>query len=757
MNNNKSIDRIAFIGNYLPRQCGIATFTTDLSEAIADAYPSTTCIALPVNDREDGYDYPNRVRFELNEKDIDTYKRAAEFLNINNVDIVSLQFEYGIFGGLSGSHIIALLKELRMPIVTTLHTILQNPNPEQKFVMDKVLAMSDRVISMSHKGVSILKNVYNIDSEKIDMIHHGIPDIPFVDPNYHKDLFGVEGNNVILSFGLLSPSKGFENVIKAMPKVLETIPNVVYIILGETHPKVKNSQGEIYRNSLNRIAQELSVENNIMFYNRFVSTNELINFIGAADIYITPYLNEEQITSGTLAYTVGAGKAIISTPYWYAKEMLADSRGIIVPFNDKDALTYHIIHLLEDEKTRHTIRKKAYLYGRDMIWSKTAEYYMKCFEKSRIEKMHTTKLPIFVIKPVEKNQSEFPSINLNHLKRLTDYTGIIQHSIYTIPNYSHGYCLDDNARALIISVLLENMYNGEINRFSHIYLAFLLYAFNETSKNFRNFLDYNRNWLEDKGSEDSQGRTIWALGTVIGRSKNSSFQNIASILFEKALPSLIELQSPRAMAFALLGIYEYSTKFNGDSKINHLRLNFTEKLAQLYDAVSTKDWNWFENSLNYCNAIIPHALILSAEKIANSSLLNIGLDSLMWLLELQKSNSTNGHFVPIGTDGFYNKNEEKARFDQQPIEAQSMISACLAAYKITGQKFWKKEAHIIFDWFLGRNDLNLSVYDPISGGCKDGLHSDRLNENQGAESTLAFLQSLLELKLCENTLMTLEI
>ncbi|MFA6570585.1 MAG: glycosyltransferase family 4 protein, partial [Bacteroidota bacterium] len=376
---NTEIKRIAFIGNYLPRQCGIATFTTDLSEAIATEYPEVACIALPVNDVEEGYDYPSRVRFELTEKDIESYRRASDFLNINNVDIVCLQFEYGIFGGRAGSHIIALLQELRMPIVTTLHTILRDPNPDQRRVLEKVAALSDRLIVMSERGSEFLKEVYKVPSAKIDLIHHGIPDVPFVDPSFHKDLFGVEGKIVLLSFGLLSPSKGIENVISALPIILERYPNVVYIVLGETHPSVRRHEGETYRLSLQWLASEKGVESQVIFYNRFVSIEELIKFIGAADIYITPYLNEAQITSGTLAYTVGAGKAVISTPYWYAEEMLADERGVLVPFRDPDALAEQVIRLLDDEQSRHAMRKRAYMFGREMVWFKAAQRYMESF------------------------------------------------------------------------------------------------------------------------------------------------------------------------------------------------------------------------------------------------------------------------------------------------------------------------------------------------------------------------------------------
>ena len=374
----------------MPRQCGIATFTTDLCEAIAAEYSHTTCIALPVNDTEAGYDYPPRVRFELTEKDIDSYRRAADFLNINDVDVVSLQHEYGIFGGRAGSHILALLRELRMPIVTTFHTILENPDPDQRRVLKEVAALSDRLVVMSERGSQFLQQVYHVMAEKIDVIPHGIPDVPFVDPSFHKDLFGVEGKLVLLSFGLLSPNKGIENVIAALPAIVERYPNLVYIILGVTHPHVVQQKGETYRLSLQWLAQEKRVESHVIFYNRFVSLEELVEFIGAADIYITPYLNATQIVSGTLAYTLGAGKAVISTPYWYAEEMLADGRGAIVPFRDPAALAEKVLDLLDNEAKRHAMRKRAYLFGRAMIWPRVARRYIESFDRARAEAWFAT-------------------------------------------------------------------------------------------------------------------------------------------------------------------------------------------------------------------------------------------------------------------------------------------------------------------------------------------------------------------------------
>ncbi len=753
-----TISRIGFIGNYLPRQCGIATFTTDLCEAVATEYGATTCIALPVNDIEAGYAYPARVRFELAEKDVGSYRRAADFLNINSVDMVCLQHEYGIYGGPAGSHILALLRELRMPVVTTFHTILQEPNSTQRRVLQEVAALSDRVVVMSERGAEFLRTIYEVLPEKIDVIPHGIPDVSFVDPSFHKDLFGVEGKMVLLSFGLLSANKGIETVIAALPTIVARYPNVVYIIVGATHPHILRQEGETYRLSLQRLAQELGVAGNVIFYNRFVSLEELIEFISAADIYITPYFNPAQITSGTLAYTLGAGKAVISTPYWYAEEMLADERGALVPFRNPAALAEQVLDLLDNESKRHAMRKRAYLYGRAMIWPQVAQCYMASFERARAERRSFTPSG-FAVKPLNQRPGELPPLKLDHLNRLTDDTGMIQHANFIVPNYHEGYSIDDNARALIVSTHLAEMElgNGQALTLASRYLAFIGYAFNRETGRFRNFMAYQRHWLEESGSEDSHGRTLWALGTVLGRSNIPALQSMAGWLFEQALPAILETTSPRAWAFTLIGIHEYLRRFDGDRRASRVRDELAGRLLALYQNSRTDDWRWYEAGLSYCNAVLPQAMLMCGQWIPNKAMTAAGLESLYWLADLQRADTAGEHFAPIGSNGFYKRGSARARFDQQPVEAQTMASACLEAYRGTGNEHWRTEAWRAFEWFLGRNDLNLPLYDPTTGGCRDGLHPDRPNENQGAESTLAFLQTLLELRLAETPLLSMEI
>lgn len=742
------IRRVAFVGNYLPRRCGIATFTTDLCEAVARAQTATSSMAVPVNDIEGGYDYPARVRFVLEEKESDSYRRAADFLNTNSVDVVSLQHEYGIFGGRAGSHILALLQDLRTPIITTLHTVLRNPDPDQRRVLERIAALSDRLVVMSDRAVEFLQEVYDVPRERIDLIPHGIPDVPFVDPSFHKDQFGVEGKTVLLSFGLLSPNKGLEYMVSALPAILAQHPEVVYIILGATHPQVLRNDGESYRLSLQRLAEQKGVESHVIFYNRFVELEELKQFIGAADIYVTPYLEPEQIVSGTLAYTLGAGKAVVSTPYWYAGEMLRDDKGVLVPFRDSHALAAAINGLLDDDARRDAMRKRAYLSGRKMIWSQVADRYLESFERARRER-HRFARPGFAVKPLDRRPRELPPLRLDHLHRLTDDTGILQHAVYTTPNYREGYTTDDNARALIVSALLTQLGHKEGPELARRYLAFLWNAFDPDSRTFRNFMGYQRDWLEARGSEDSHGRALWALGTVLGRVDLTDLQNLAGRMFQQALPGIRQTTSPRAWAFALLGIHEYWQRFAGDRRAEQVQGYLGGRLVSLYGSHSSGAWRWFEDQLAYCNAALPHALLVTGELLGRPDMQDAALQSLVWLADLQRADSESEHFVPIGTNGFFARGGKRARFDQQPVEAQAMVSACLEAYRITADERWRKEARRAFEWFLGRNDLNVPLYDPITGGCRDGLHPDRPNENEGAESTLAFLQSWAEIRLLE--------
>jgi glycosyltransferase involved in cell wall biosynthesis len=751
MKETSKLRKIAFVGDYLPRKCGIATFTSDLLSAVATAHPQSQCLSVSVNDLRDGYEYPEEVRFEIEEQDLSSYLSAADFLNISNVDVVCLQHEFGIFGGPAGGHILAFLRELRMPVVTTLHTVLREPRVDQRRVMQELISLSTRLVVMAERGRQMLTEVYNAPLAKIDLILHGIPDVGFVDPTYFKDQFGVEGRVVLLTFGLLSPNKGIEHVLNALPDVLGEFPEVVYIVLGGTHPNELREHGEAYRLSLEILAKKNKIEKNVVFYNQFVDLESLKEFIGAADLYITPYLNEAQITSGTLAYTFGSGKAVISTPYWHAAELLAEGRGVLVPFADAPAIAREVIGLLRDDTRRHAMRKNAYRIGREMVWSNVAQLYMRSFELSRLEGAALSRKSLLT-KTLDQRPRELPDLKLDHLSQMTDSTGILQHAVFTVPNFSEGYCTDDNARAFILTVLLDELgEDEELGRAVGTTCgAFLHHAFDARKNRFHNFMGFDRRWIDEQGSEDCHGRALWALGMGVGRSTFRSFQMMAGQLFALALPTVVEFTSPRAWAFGLIGIHEYLLRLSGDSLVNQTRESLTSRLVDLFDRNAEPGWRWFEKDLSYDNAKLAHALILSGRATGQQAVYERGLEALRWLTELQMSEK--GHFRPIGSNGFYRRGGTRANFDQQPIDAQATVSACLEAYRATSDVWWYDQAQRAFDWFLGWNDLGLELYSPETGGCRDGLHVDRVNGNQGAESTLAFLLSLVEMRLAQNML-----
>jgi len=736
---------IAFVSDYPPRRCGIATFTYDLCEAVAGAGgDACEVFTVSMNDIPEGYDYPDRVRFEVRQNVQADYRLAAEFLNVHQVSAVCMQHEYGIYGGKCGAHILAMLRRLRRPLVTTLHTILKEPTEQQRLVLKEIGKVADRMVVMSELAHEFLHDIYDVPADKIVTIPHGIPDVPFIDPAFYKDQFNVEGRKVMLTFGLLSPGKGVEYAIEALPRIAAKHPELVYIVLGATHPHVKRKSGEEYRTGLQRRANELGVKENLIMVNRFVELEELCEFLGAADIYVTPYVNEAQITSGTLAYALGAGKATISTPYWHAQELLADGRGRLVPFRDADAIAEQVIDLLDNETQRHVMRKACYAYCRDMIWPKVGQAYLDLFEEASevfVSRRHEV-MAAAAARDKEGKQDELPEVDLRHLRILTDDTGILQHCRYSTPYRPHGYCTDDNARALIVA----GMYWDQTRDESAIgliqtYLSFLTHALDEKTGRFRNFMDYDRRWADGAGSEDSHARALWGLGMAVAYCPHESMITLATWLFTRGLEATEDFCSPRAWAFTIVGIQAYLRRFGGDSEVRRYRAALTQKIVDLFDAVAGDDWPWCEDVLTYANAKLPHALLMSGKWMNRGDWIDLGKRSLQWLLDVQTNED--GMLSVIGTEGWYVRGGRRARYDQQPVEAHALVAACIEAYHVTREAHWLAEARKAFHWFLGDNDLRTPLYDFTTGGCRDGLHPDRVNENQGAESTLAWLMSLL--------------
>src|SRR5712691_6098155 len=696
----KTLQSVAFIGNHLPRRCGIATFTHDLHRAVSTARRKLETCVVAMTDPGHTYDYPPAVRFQIHDETIGEYVQAADFLNNEGFDIVSLQHEYGIFGGEAGSNIIELLTRLEMPIVTTLHTILQEPTPVQREVMRKIIAASTKIVVMSEKGRELLRSVHDLAPHMIEVIPHGIPDFPFLESHHAKAKFGYDGKTIILTFGLLSPSKGIETVINAMPGIIESCPNAVYVILGATHPNLVRRHGEAYRESLTARVQELGIQDHVVFFNQFVDQATLLDFISMCDVYATPYLNEAQMTSGTLAYSFGLGKAVVSTPYWHAKELLSDGRGILVPFCDAIALSTEIAGLLTNDVRRHAMRKGAYAASRSMTWVQTAKRYLTVFETARENIRPGISFPIDAIVSGSKGHI-IPELRIGHFLSLCDSTGMIQH------------------------------------------------AWNPDTRRFRNFRSYDRRWLEESGSEDSHGRTLWALAECAREDTDPSRRRWAAALFKTALPAVEEFSSPRAWAFSLLGLDAYCTLVGGDLFANRVRRLLADRLMSLFSAMETKDWVWFEDVLAYDNARLPQALIQTGLTIQTRPYVEVGLRSLRWLMSLQTTSS--GCFRPVGTKSFGRLRQKPEAFDQQPVEASATISACLAAWRAEDGAEWPAGAMRAFGWFLGENDLQTTLIDPNTGRCSDGLHPDRPNENKGAESVLSYLLGLVEIRRFKRT------
>ncbi|BCP54791.1 glycosyl transferase [Kaistia sp. 32K] len=736
--------RVAFIGNSLPRRCGIATFTTDLRQAMADSVAAETEV-VAMTDHGRSYDYPEAVTVEIDDARLEDYVAAADYLNQGDFDVVSLQHEFGIFGGEAGSHVIALLARLDMPVVTTLHTVLAEPTDAQRRVLDRIIDLSARLVVMAEKGREMLRTIYRVPDEKIEVIPHGIPDFDLVDPEPVKEKLGFAGRTVILTFGLLSPNKGIEVMIDAMPEILESRPDAVYVVLGATHPNLVRDQGESYRDRLKARAGDLGIEDHIVFLDQFVDRDTLLDYIAMCDLYVTPYLNEAQMTSGTLAYSFGLGKAVVSTPYWHANELLAEGRGVLVPFGDAASTGHAIADLLTDGDRRDAMRKRAYSSSRAMTWENTAKRYLAAFE--------TARRPMDRLKLISRFGSDAralanatpPAMQLGHFLAMCDDTGLFQHAVHSVPDRHHGYCVDDNARALLVACALnrtgeQRLPEGLTARFA----AFIQHAWNPDVRHFRNFMSFDRRWLEERGSEDSHGRTLWALGEAAASDSSPSRRRWAASLFIAALPTVADFGSPRAWAFTLLGLAPFCAAFPDDPVARRYRDLLAEKLMSIFAKTETPDWVWFENGLAYDNARLPEALILSGMASGTASHVEAGLRSLRWLTGVQTAPS--GCFRPVGSETFGDLRKPPLAFDQQPLEATATISACLAAWRADGARTWIREARRAFAWFLGENDLKTSLVDPETGSCRDGLHPDRANENRGGESVVSYLLSLAEMR-----------
>lgn len=750
------VPRVAIVSTYPPRQCGLAVFSQNLFNSLRalgefgeDREANNARLQVVAMDpgQYQG-DYPPEVCLQIRAHRWTDYREAAEFLNLSSVDVVSLQHEYGIFGGEDGNLVLHLLKGMKKPVVTTLHTVLEQPTPGQRATLKTVCDLSTAVVAQARKAVDMLVDVFDVPREKIVMIPHGAPDVPFLDPAFYKKSRGTEGRRVLLTFGLISPNKGIEYAIEAVARLVEEFPDLLYVVLGATHPEVKKRHGESYRLSLERLVEERGLQDNVVFHNRFVSEEQLLEFLVSADIYLTPYLAEEQIVSGALAYAVACGKAVVSTPYWYAQEVLGEGRGVLVPFRDSAAMADGLRPLLADQVLRDGMRSNAYAFGRRMTWPVVARSYMEVFvDAFRAYGRQTAEARRWA---KATDHPALPEVNLGHLRALTDDVGLLQHACHSTPNRFHGYSTDDNARALLLACMNWQLVADEsIWPLVHTYMAFVNHAVDPETGRVRNFMLYDRRWVEEAGSDDCHGRTIWALGYCVNHLPVEPLFRLALGLFNRIRSPAAAIRSPRASAYVVLGCIEYLRHFAGDAETRTLAVRQASWLVQLLRENSTDGWIWFEDVVTYDNGRLPQALIVAGSYLRDDSLLTSGLRALDWLLDLQ-TDPEDGHISLVGTDGWYRRGRQRARFDQQPVEIPALMDACYVALRATGEKRWLAAMERCFSWFLGSNDVCSPLCDFTTGGCFDGIHHMGVNQNQGGEAVLSWLMSLHRMHLAYN-------
>ncbi|UZR99955.1 glycosyltransferase family 4 protein [Chondrinema litorale] len=726
--------KLAYIGTYPPRECGIGTFTQNLVHSINRSINISEGFVVALNDYEHSYIFPKEVKLIIQQEQQTDYLEAANFINLSGADLCIMEHEFGIYGGQNGVYILPLLHRLKIPLIVTLHTILESPSYNEKAILKEICKMASKIVVMSNKAIEFLVNVYHVPNEKIAIIEHGVPDIHF-NPIKTKKEFKFEHKKVLLTFGFIGRNKGIETVIKALPEAIKEHPEILYIVLGKTHPNVLRHSGEEYRSYLQLLVKSLNLNNHVMFLNEYIDQKELFKYLSACDIYITPYINEAQITSGTLSYAMGAGCAIISTPYWHAKEMLEEGKGVLFEFKNFEQLSEILIDLLDQPNILNDYQKKANQYGKKISWLKIGDKYA-----TLIKNILNKKPPTILKKETIVDPLLLPPFSLAHIKRLTDDTGIIQHAKFGIPNLKEGYCLDDNARALLMVLMAyKQQKNTTALELMPIYLSYIHYMQNKDGS-FKNFLSFNRNFLDEVGSEDSFGRTIWALGYLLGNAPNDAYYQTGKLVFFDAAPNFEKLQSIRSIANTMIGISYYLKANPSDDEMTERLRNLAGKLVKHYEQNYSPDWKWFESLLAYDNGILPLALLHSAQILNDSKLTLIAIETMNFLTEHTLKDD---YLSIIGNKEWYIKDGERSMFAQQPIDALAMVLMYHQAYLFTNNKEYLNKLFTSFMWFLGENDLRMSLYDFETKGCCDGFEDYGVNRNQGAESSLAYLISHL--------------
>lgn len=729
--------KVAFIGTYPPRQCGIGVFTNNLVKAVAGSsdHKKIKAMVVAINDNNDGYNYPKEVKKIIQEDSLPDYIDAAKFINYSDAKVCILEHEFGIFGGNDGAYILPLLHNLKIPVIVTLHTVLKEPSYTQKLVIKEIEKEVARIVVMSKRAVNFLVDIYNVPKEKIVIIEHGVPEYENISREKAKKRHGLSNLQILFTFGLLSRNKGIETVINALPRVVKKYPKLLYIVLGATHPNVLKYSGDEYRYELQRLIKCNGLEKNVYLKNEFATEKELMEYLQTSDIYISPYVNEAQITSGTLSYAIGTGCAVVSTPYWHAQELLDNNRGRLFNFKDSDQLADLLIELLDNPEELNNIRTNAFEYGKKLHWTSAGKKYLNIAEEvyKNCERRDVSAKQAIDIQLI-------PPFSLEHIIRLTDDTGIIQHAKYGIPNLKKGYCIDDNSRALLMTVMAYRQYKKkDLLRLMTIYLSFIDYMQRENG-NFRNFLSFSRQFMDEYGSEDSFGRTIWALGYMIRFSPNDSFRQLGEGLFLKSVQHFNSLKTIRGAANTIIGIYNYLKNKPYDEAMIHEMNKLVNIITKSYETHVEENWKWFENEMTYDNAIIPLSLFLSYEFLEDDKVFSIAKESLKFLESVTMKSE---YFMPVGSDRWFKKGEEISEYDQQPVDVMAMVLLYYQLFYRTKEQKYMDKMFNCYLWFHGKNSLRLPLFDHETKGCCDGLERQGINRNQGAESTLSYWISQL--------------
>ncbi|MFH0906831.1 MAG: glycosyltransferase [bacterium] len=727
---------IVYLATFPPRRCGIATFTADLTNAFDQTFgPSvkSKIVAMDLTE-ESRFPYSDKVIFQISQPCEEDYINIANKLNqLKKVKLVSIQHEFGIFGGEYGSHLLLFMKKLQKPIIITLHAVLPSPDEKMRNIVQAIMKYSKGIIVMTQSSREILKKDYGLDSDLIQVIPHGVHHVPYRISKRAKSALGFSGKLILSTFGFLSPGKGVEYVIEALPKVVEKFPNVRFLIAGSTHPVVLGQEGETYRNFLTKKVHQLGLSNYVSFYNTYFDVNKLLQFLEATDVYLSTSLNLNQAVSGTLSYALGSGRPVISTAFAQAKQDITSEVGILIDFKNPQAFTDAIIKLISNNELCLQMGKNAYFRTRHMTWENVAYSYMKYFSQFAPE--------------LTPRQRKLPSIKLEHLAKLTDNFGIIQFAKLIEPDISSGYTLDDNARALIVAALYYKKIRTHFSlKLVSIYLDFL-YRVAKPDGYFDNYVNSNRAIDKQKNihenSEDPSARALYALALVSTiKQIPKRFRKQAYSLFEQSFQKNITFSSPRAIAFYIKALSCLLSKRKEPKTLAVLR-SCCEQLVILYEKSHSLDWEWFEHYLTYSNAILPEALLLGYKITGERRYFEVSEKTLEFLIKHTFSASPRGEedsiYIPIGQSGWFLKKGTRQYFDQQPEDTAATVVALNAMFQVTKGKYYKELANIAFNWFLGNNVLGQVVYDRTTGGCYDGIGEKFINLNQGAESIISYL------------------